>query len=523
MENQIESDKIQDEINAVSTPLEPAPNLDDLVFKTMPKADGGISKLFHPPVAPKPVYMPNQSLPTPPEATPKPVHLSVPVPPSHGPLTAINPVTPVAAPTMSEDDFHSLNAPRRGAAVRNILITLIVLIIIGAGAYFAYAKGLVKNPFAKKPAKQDQNSSPVTVAVPTQIPDSWRLQYFNNAVCPDQSMCGDAADPDKDGLSNLQEYQKGTDPNNADSDGDQISDGDEVNIFGYDPSNKHTSGNLKYDDGLDAKYEFNSTKNAVFTADELQQISANVKQYGFHEPTIGFLGQDLITDYTNAVNIHASSASAAAVQQPGALDRDTQRYNTIDKIAFALLKYQETNNTYPDVQSYDQMIQLIKPLIASQAINTADPTNTAPYLYSYQSVNKGADFKLGYYSETQNQAIILNAAAAQKAYAQNQSVQRDTQRKTDLEQIAGALQLYSNDHASQSNPSQQVFPAVPTWKSDLEAKYISKVPVDPQTKQDYLYTVSADQSSFALQTTLENPPTGKRGYVCTSDTACDFY
>lgn len=42
--------------------------------------------------------------------------------------------------------------------------------------------------------------------------------------------------PDSDGLTNLEEFQHGTDPNNPDTDGDGISDGDEVHKFHTDPS-----------------------------------------------------------------------------------------------------------------------------------------------------------------------------------------------------------------------------------------------------------------------------------------------
>ena len=43
------------------------------------------------------------------------------------------------------------------------------------------------------------------------------------------------ADPDADGLTNLQEEQLGTNPNNADTDGDGYKDGDEVKA-GYNPN-----------------------------------------------------------------------------------------------------------------------------------------------------------------------------------------------------------------------------------------------------------------------------------------------
>src|SRR5207247_6173725 len=49
-------------------------------------------------------------------------------------------------------------------------------------------------------------------------------------------------DPDRDGLTNLQEFQEGTDPNNPDTDADGLSDGDEVNIYHTNPLLPDTDG-----------------------------------------------------------------------------------------------------------------------------------------------------------------------------------------------------------------------------------------------------------------------------------------
>ncbi|MEZ4334968.1 MAG: SUMF1/EgtB/PvdO family nonheme iron enzyme [Myxococcota bacterium] len=61
-----------------------------------------------------------------------------------------------------------------------------------------------------------------------------------------------ADDPDLDGLDNLAEQAAGTDPHDADSDGDGLSDGDEVNLRGTDPLEPDTDA-----DGLSDGDEVN--------------------------------------------------------------------------------------------------------------------------------------------------------------------------------------------------------------------------------------------------------------------------
>ncbi|MFL0810905.1 MAG: DUF1349 domain-containing protein [Agarilytica sp.] len=58
----------------------------------------------------------------------------------------------------------------------------------------------------------------------------------------------DSLDDDSDGLTNGEETLLGTDLANADTDGDSLSDGDEVNIHGTDPLNTDSDGDLMSDD-----------------------------------------------------------------------------------------------------------------------------------------------------------------------------------------------------------------------------------------------------------------------------------
>ncbi len=75
------------------------------------------------------------------------------------------------------------------------------------------------------------------------LDDLWELRVFGDLTHTA------SADDDGDGLSNLEESQRGTDPTRRDSDGDGLSDGDEVR-YGLDP-NKSNANTDSDGDGLD--------------------------------------------------------------------------------------------------------------------------------------------------------------------------------------------------------------------------------------------------------------------------------
>ncbi len=70
------------------------------------------------------------------------------------------------------------------------------------------------------------------------IPDDWKVAH---GLDPNDPLVA-LEDPDHDGLTNLEEYQHGTDPHNPDTDGDGLSDGDEVHVYHTDPLNPDTDG-----------------------------------------------------------------------------------------------------------------------------------------------------------------------------------------------------------------------------------------------------------------------------------------
>ncbi|NIP95069.1 MAG: lamin tail domain-containing protein, partial [Akkermansiaceae bacterium] len=97
--------------------------------------------------------------------------------------------------------------------------------------FFAFKEGV------HRPGSADDDS----------LPDAWELSFFSDLTQ------GDDDDPDGDGLTNIQEFNVGSNPTLIDTDGDELRDGDEFNIHNSDPLLGDTDG-----DGLDDGEEVNA-------------------------------------------------------------------------------------------------------------------------------------------------------------------------------------------------------------------------------------------------------------------------
>ncbi|MBX4187198.1 MAG: thrombospondin type 3 repeat-containing protein [Candidatus Doudnabacteria bacterium] len=126
----------------------------------------------------------------------------------------------------------------------------------------------------------------------SKLPKVWLNQYFNTQTCQDTNTCGDAADPDNDGLKNYDEFKAGTNPLNPDSDTDGLADGDEVNIYKTEPTLKYTDrreivSQNNWLDGFQIKNSYDPLTPAIkFTETRKKQISDDTAKFQLHEPSI---------------------------------------------------------------------------------------------------------------------------------------------------------------------------------------------------------------------------------------------
>jgi hypothetical protein len=140
------------------------------------------------------------------------------------------------------------------------------------------------------------NETPAELAVVynvKEVPKTWLSQMFfsngldNDGNCLNNSICGNNADPDNDGLSNLEEYNYQLDPLNNDYDKDGIADGDEIYAYLSHPREKFSSSDTQNDSQrllvcLDPINK-NSTK---MVKSRLENIAGNIALKPLRNPTL---------------------------------------------------------------------------------------------------------------------------------------------------------------------------------------------------------------------------------------------
>lgn len=211
------------------------------------------------------------------------------VDPSQGAKNPLGQKSTTASPIKTEDtekkiadnlasDFGEEKESGSGI-LKKVFIIIFVLALIGAGAYFVYSQILVPNSSQVDSENLDGQSSLGTDDSEANSNDLDPVLSDDEVDAPDQDVFNDPAidddlagdddlvidddlaggeaspeellknlDSDGDGLSDYEEmYTYITDPYNPDTDSDGLSDYEEVMIFGTDPLSPDTDGDTYFD------------------------------------------------------------------------------------------------------------------------------------------------------------------------------------------------------------------------------------------------------------------------------------
>ena len=118
--------------------------------------------------------------------------------------------------------------------------------------------------------------------------------------------------------------------------------------------------------------------------------------------------------------------------------------------------------------------------------------------------------------------IALLASTAAISYAQFIKQSRDTKRKTDLEQIRAAIEMYRNFSTTGE------YPATITFGDDIKdatATYLTKVANDPLSTQTYTYVYQtfSGNTDYSICAYLEGGGTSSTVTICgPSSLRCNY-
>lgn len=155
------------------------------------------------------------------------------------------------------------------SVVAKIFIALAFIAVVGGlgfGAWWLYQQAQDKTAVAPVIIEQQQFAEPAVETIPEVAPITTPIEQPAAVMSPssttrtnnDSILFGSMLDTDKDSLDDVREREIGTDPLEADTDGDGLTDGAEVLIWNSNPLKTDTDGDT-YLDGAEVKNGFTPT------------------------------------------------------------------------------------------------------------------------------------------------------------------------------------------------------------------------------------------------------------------------
>jgi hypothetical protein len=167
--------------------------------------------------------------------------------------------------TTPPTDIYQVKEPTLTRGIITFLVIVVILGILGGGGWWIYnsfiktgSQGNFQAPVVENtPLVEEPAVEPATVA-PQEESATAEVNPSDVAkdVADDQILFGEPIDKDGDGLDDTKEAELATDPNNWDTDGDALGDGDEVLVWKTDPLKPDTDGD-SFKDGAEVKSGYN--------------------------------------------------------------------------------------------------------------------------------------------------------------------------------------------------------------------------------------------------------------------------
>jgi hypothetical protein len=223
------------------------------------------------------------------------------------PVAAQAPAAPESPIMMSDEHLQPSSG---GSHALSRIIMFLAVALLAGGGWYGY-QNFYPDLF-KKLMPAPGIETPGQVAEPKLDP-AWAARYWA-AGCDPLTLCGEQADPDRDGLLNVDEQTVGTDPNNPDSDSDGLSDGDELHVFLTDPLNPRTASDPEYNDGqyINGGYDVMRPTSTKLSTASVADIVMKIGSLGLHEPTVATIHAGLLTIYVQPTSTPTAATSTPA-------------------------------------------------------------------------------------------------------------------------------------------------------------------------------------------------------------------
>ncbi len=209
-----------------------------------------------------------------------------------------------AMPVGAGMDEHKITGP---SVLKSFILMMVIALLVGAVVYagwYAYS-----NYF-----RNSDVVAPVTQDTPPTIPEASKLDEVEGEVdtsFSDTVLFGDVVDTDGDTIEDTREETIGTDPLKSDTDGDGLSDGDEINIWKTNPLNPDTDGD-GYTDGSEVANGYNPLGLGTLIEASLQPLPTPLERVdtgATNNPSLNYANPTNVTKLTNSNSIAASNSN----------------------------------------------------------------------------------------------------------------------------------------------------------------------------------------------------------------------